>query len=272
MLKNAERDGAQFAWVPVGDTCAFCMTLASRGWQYMSKDAIKHGHAEHIHTNCDSTYAIRFDEKSTVARYDPEKYREMYDNAEGDTPQEKINSMRREIAAGKRSAAVKETAVYNGAKGAIIEGKYNPADIRRAKRQASTNFVIRDIDHPDSLFGDVCDLIPSEKGFYDVKMHGSPTSVKIYNSPVDAKELGHIIMARADYKGGSIRLLSCETGKIEDGTCVAMELSKMLGVDVMAPTEMLYVSSKGNVRIESEEGVNGWMRLFHPDGSYEEDI
>ena len=31
-LKNALRDGAEFAWVPQGDTCAFCLTLASRGW------------------------------------------------------------------------------------------------------------------------------------------------------------------------------------------------------------------------------------------------
>lgn len=28
MLKNALRDGAEFAWVSNGDTCAFCMTLA----------------------------------------------------------------------------------------------------------------------------------------------------------------------------------------------------------------------------------------------------
>lgn len=49
MLKNALRDGAEFAWVPNGDTCAFCMTLASRGWQKASKKAIKNGHAEHIH-------------------------------------------------------------------------------------------------------------------------------------------------------------------------------------------------------------------------------
>ena len=27
-LINAERDGAQFAWIPMGDTCAFCITLA----------------------------------------------------------------------------------------------------------------------------------------------------------------------------------------------------------------------------------------------------
>ena len=94
-LKNAERDGAQFAWVPHGDTCAFCITLASRGWQYMSKKAMRNGHAEHIHAHCDCEYAVRFDGKSTVAGYDPDKYLEEYYNAEGSTPKEKINSMRR---------------------------------------------------------------------------------------------------------------------------------------------------------------------------------
>lgn len=94
-LKNAERDGAQFAWIPMGDTCAFCLTLASRGWQHMSKNALKNGHAEHIHANCDCQYAIRFDDNTSIEGYDPDKYREMYDNAEGDTPQEKINSIRR---------------------------------------------------------------------------------------------------------------------------------------------------------------------------------
>ena len=94
-LKNAERDGAQFAWVPMGDTCSFCLTLASRGWQYMSRKAMKNGHAEHIHANCDCTYSIRFDSKSGVKGYDPDKYLAMYNNAEGNTPKEKINSMRR---------------------------------------------------------------------------------------------------------------------------------------------------------------------------------
>lgn len=94
-LKNAERDGAQFAWIPAGDTCAFCLTLASNGWQYQSKNAMKNGHASHIHANCDCTYAVRFDNKTNVKGYNPEKYREMYYNAEGNTPQERINSMRR---------------------------------------------------------------------------------------------------------------------------------------------------------------------------------
>ena len=35
-LKNAIRDGAEWAWVPHGDTCPFCITLASRGCQLAS--------------------------------------------------------------------------------------------------------------------------------------------------------------------------------------------------------------------------------------------
>lgn len=60
-LKNAIRDGAEFAWIPSGDSCAFCIMLASNGWKKASEKALANGHAEHIHSNCDCTYAIRFD-------------------------------------------------------------------------------------------------------------------------------------------------------------------------------------------------------------------
>ena len=110
-LQNALRDGAEFAWIPAGDTCAFCLTLASRGWQTASKGAIKNGHAEHIHGNCDCAYAVRFNEKTNYAGYDPDKYLAMYNSTSG-TPNQKINAMRRkayaenkeEINAQKRSA------------------------------------------------------------------------------------------------------------------------------------------------------------------------
>ena len=94
-LHNALRDGSQFAWIPSGDTCAFCLTLASRGWQYASKNALKNGHAEHIHSNCDCQYAIRHNTRTNISGYDPDEYLRMYQNAEGRTPTEKINSMRR---------------------------------------------------------------------------------------------------------------------------------------------------------------------------------
>lgn len=101
-LKNAKRDGAQFAWIPHGDTCAFCITLASRGWQPASQIALNGGHAEHIHSNCDCTYAIRFNSKSYVEGYQPEKYLEMYENAEGNDSAHKIDALRRQFYAENR--------------------------------------------------------------------------------------------------------------------------------------------------------------------------
>ena len=78
----------------MGDTCAFCLTLASRGWQRQSKKA-RDRHASHIHANCDCEYCVRFDGKSTVQGYDPDALLEQYYAAEGNTPQEKINAIRR---------------------------------------------------------------------------------------------------------------------------------------------------------------------------------
>lgn len=123
-LKNALRDGAEFAWVPQGDTCAFCLTLASRGWQKASQAAIKGGHAEHIHANCDCEYAIRFDGRSTVAGYDPDKYLRQYRAADGD-----INKLRRvnyaankeRINAQKRAAYAARKAYTNQAASAILD-------------------------------------------------------------------------------------------------------------------------------------------------------
>ena len=97
MQQNALRDGAEWAWIPRGDTCAFCLTLASRGWQKASRKAIKNGHAEHIHANCDCTYAIRFADDVDVEGYDPEALKAMYDDAEGRTPNDKINYLRRQF-------------------------------------------------------------------------------------------------------------------------------------------------------------------------------
>lgn len=95
-LQNAKRDGAQFAWVPAGDTCAFCITLAANGWQYMSKSAQEGNHASHIHPNCDCTYSVRFDNKTTVEGYNPSTYKKIYYSADGSNPTARINSIRRE--------------------------------------------------------------------------------------------------------------------------------------------------------------------------------
>ena len=105
-MQNAIRDGAEWAWIPRGETCAFCLMLASNGWQRASRKAIKNGHAEHIHANCDCTYAVRFDRNTDVEGYDPNRYLEMYENADGYTWQDKLNSMRRSAYAANKAAGM----------------------------------------------------------------------------------------------------------------------------------------------------------------------
>ena len=112
MQQNALRDGAEWAWIPRGDTCAFCIMLASNGWQRASKKAIKNGHAMHIHANCDCTYAIRFNSDVDVEGYnDGQEYRDMYYGAEGSTPEERINYMRRQFYAENKGIVGAESSI-----------------------------------------------------------------------------------------------------------------------------------------------------------------
>ena len=129
-LKNALRDGAEWAWVPHGDTCAFCITLASRGWQRASDKALKGGHAQHIHANCDCEYAIRFNANTTVAGYDPEKYLQQYEDAGGD-----INAMRRaNYAEHKDLINAKKRAAYAARKESTNDTSSAKIDIKKDDR------------------------------------------------------------------------------------------------------------------------------------------
>lgn len=100
-------------------------------------------------------------------------------------------------------------------------------------------------------------------GAYDVKCHGSSTSVKCFNSDIDAKTLARIIRGRNDYDGGDVRLLACSTGRMDsDGECIAQELADRLGVTVTAPNDTLYVIGDGSMRV-GDDGSGAFVS-FHP--------
>lgn len=105
---NAIRDGAEWAWVPHGDTCPFCRMLASNGWQKASKNLLKKGHAQHIHANCDCEFAVRFSREFDVSGYDPEAYLRQYRDAGSD-----INNWRRiDYAANRERINAQKRAAY----------------------------------------------------------------------------------------------------------------------------------------------------------------
>ncbi len=96
-LLNANRDGAEYAWIPAGDTCVFCLSLASNGWQRASRSTAEGNHADHIHPHCDCTFSVRFSKDTNVKGYHPEKIKAMIESQEGESWNDKLNSLRRKM-------------------------------------------------------------------------------------------------------------------------------------------------------------------------------
>ena len=120
-VHNAIRDGAEWAWVPHGDACPFCRMLASNGWQKASKNLLKKGHAQHIHSNCDCEFAVRFSREFGVSGYDPEKYLRQYRAAGSD-----INNWRRiDYAARKDVINAQKRAAYAARKNFSVYSSLN---------------------------------------------------------------------------------------------------------------------------------------------------
>lgn len=86
--------------------------------------------------------------------------------------------------------------------------------------------------------------------FFDVAMHGSSNSLCFGTKKpsMDARELARIIMRDPNYRRKQgVRLLSCSTGqKRKNGEyCVAEHLANILGVEVKAPNDKLYINPDG---------------------------
>lgn len=135
------------------------------------------------------------------------------------------------------------------------------------------------VNHNEKLYKYAQKLKP-QKGFFDVVCHADSTSFEIriddettYN--MTPEEFAMRIKESMSYKGGNIRLISCNSGAKADGA--AQQVANILGVDVLAPTEAIHVSDIGEYFISNNdilaemwlEGYNvkstGKMRLFKPE-------
>ena len=164
--------------------------------------------------------------------------------------------------------AAKKIGLTSGGKDGIIRPYEHklPREKRKQiiKKASALKKPIFAEDRPDNAFASYVRNVPSKKGYYDVALHGSPTSVEFFGEPIDAYLLANIIRNRKDYeKGTKIRLLSCNTGNTEStGDCVAQIVANELGVQVEAPTDIIYVFSDGSFEIGITD--SGEMKLFYP--------
>ena len=96
-------------------------------------------------------------------------------------------------------------------------------------------------------------------GFYDIIAHGSPTTIQIQHNGVTI-DIDHRVAAKLfsqdkNYHGGAIRLLSCDTGKLDLG--FAQNLANKLNIPVQAPTELLWAKPYGHHYVTGGKWVNG---------------
>lgn len=104
-------------------------------------------------------------------------------------------------------------------------------------------------------------------GFEDIFIHGDKYGFSIkdkngedrdYYTP---REFAEILKNDPNYHGGDIRLFSCETGA--DGAIAAQSLATQLGVNVYAPSDILWIDYDGNIIIGPDELTNTgkWVLL-----------
>lgn len=87
-------------------------------------------------------------------------------------------------------------------------------------------------------------------------------SGSIYNG----ENINGKLFVRHSDQGQPIRLLSCSTGGVDDG--FAQNLANKLGVDVLAPTDLLWVRPNGSFTIGPFDLINsGQLKLYAPKGN-----
>lgn len=165
-----------------------------------------------------------------------------------------------------------------------LKGAENPKEynmVRASKLEANGLFVNR-----TEKLHRYAKKIPPIDGFEDFTCHADADKFYIDLGglgkdedffELTPEEYAERIKASSSYKGGNIRIISCQAGAKKDGA--AQRLANALNVDVYAPTETVHVTENGEIFIsdndilaemwynESDRNVikeTGTWRLFKP--------
>jgi RHS repeat-associated protein len=103
-------------------------------------------------------------------------------------------------------------------------------------------------------------------GFHDVAVHGTPHGFWYKHAgkwvQIKTNTLASFIK-KSNYQGGNIRLLSCNTGAT--GATAAQNLANRMNVDVLAPTNTVWVYPNGTMTVGASAGTNtGTWKVFTP--------
>ena len=159
------------------------------------------------------------------------------------------------------------SALYNRAKvtGSFAMGTAEAEKIiAEVGEERALSLSTRFLNQSDPLWENAANIKPIE-GYQDIICHGDKLGfvwkdANGVESTVSVNEFAKILKSSPVYKGGPIRLISCETGA--DDAIAAQYLAKFLGEEVIAPTDIVYVYGDGTMKI----GINntGIWKIFNP--------
>ncbi len=112
--------------------------------------------------------------------------------------------------------------------------------------------------NPNEKLYRYADSIKPIDGFCDIVCHGSPKELIIngFNDEewtYSAKQAAEMIRNSSEFNGKKIRLISCQTGAGDN--CIAQQIADELGVEVMAPTEIVNVNSDGEMFLSDNKFI-----------------
>src|SRR5215472_6629587 len=91
--------------------------------------------------------------------------------------------------------------------------------------------------------------LPPFSGEYTVDLHGAPDRVMVGDATFDAGQLSELVKADRGWNNQPVRLFSCETGRGDQP--IAQDLANRLGVEVTAPTELVWSNHAGDYFVAS---------------------
>jgi len=137
-----------------------------------------------------------------------------------------------------------------------MEGrKYEPKNVQQEGDLTSVS--LRFMSNRDTFYRNM-EKVEALDGYEDVVCHADPYSF-VFQDPdtgetlqeLSAESLAKQIRESGKYNGGPIRLIACESGAVENG--IAQQLADKLGVEVLAPTKMVFVDKEGKMVVASDK-------------------
>lgn len=120
----------------------------------------------------------------------------------------------------------------------------------------------------DRLYENAKKIKPLE-GYEDIVAHGGETHIELRGidnntaALYSPREFAEILKDDPNYHGGKIRLIACKTGAPE--ATFARSLSRLLNVEILAPTDDVYVNTDGEIFIGIDN--SGHFERFGGDDS-----